>query len=68
MMTRWKCCPSEAGPTVIFDPTDEYTPFGHIRGGCKELCLLVTPDGGDLVRLPDLFRHERDHSHRQDDP
>jgi Domain of Unknown Function with PDB structure (DUF3857)/Transglutaminase-like superfamily len=43
------------GRLLIFDPTDEYTPFGHIRGALQgNYALLVTPDGGDLVRLPDL--------------
>jgi hypothetical protein len=43
------------GRLLIFDPTDEYTPFGHIRGPLQgSYALLVTPDGGELVRLPDL--------------
>jgi len=43
------------GRLLIFDPTDEYTPFGHLRGALQgNYALLVTPDGGDLVRLPDL--------------
>lgn len=43
------------GRLLIFDPTDEYTPFGHIRGALQgNYALLVAPDGGDLVRLPDL--------------
>src|SRR6266850_522234 len=46
---------SKLGRLLIFDPTDEYTPFGHIRGALQgNYALLVTPDGGDLVRLPDL--------------
>jgi hypothetical protein len=43
------------GRLTIFDPTDEFTPFGHIRGQLQgNYALLVMPDGGDLVRLPDL--------------
>jgi Domain of Unknown Function with PDB structure (DUF3857)/Transglutaminase-like superfamily len=43
------------GRLLIFDPTDEYTPFGHIRGALQgNYALLVTPDGGELVRLPAL--------------
>lgn len=43
------------GRLLIFDPTDEYTPFGHIRGELQgNYALLVTADGGDLVRLPQL--------------
>jgi len=46
---------SKLGRLLIFDPTDEYTPFGHIRGALQgNYALLVTPDGGGLVRLPDL--------------
>jgi hypothetical protein len=45
----------KVGRLLIFDPTDEYTPFGHIRGALQgNYALLVTTDGGDLVRLPDL--------------
>ena len=43
------------GRLLIFDPTDEYTPFGHIRGALQgNYALLVTPDGGDLIHLPAL--------------
>jgi hypothetical protein len=43
------------GRLLIFDPTDELTPIGHIRGALQgNYGLLVTPDGGDLVRLPEL--------------
>lgn len=43
------------GRLLIFDPTDEYTPFGHIRGELQgNYGLLVTADGGNLVRLPQL--------------
>jgi hypothetical protein len=43
------------GRLLIFDPTDEYTPFGQLRGELQaNYGLLVTPDGGDLVRLPQL--------------
>ena len=43
------------GRLLIFDPTDEYTPFGHLRGELQaNHALLVTPDGGELVKLPQL--------------
>jgi hypothetical protein len=43
------------GRLLIFDPTDEYTPFGYLRGELQSnYGLLVTPEGGDLVKLPQL--------------
>jgi Domain of Unknown Function with PDB structure (DUF3857)/Transglutaminase-like superfamily len=43
------------GPLLFFDPTDELTPFGSIRGDLQaNYGLLVTPDGGELVELPML--------------
>jgi hypothetical protein len=43
------------GRILIFDPTDEYTPFGRLRGALQaNYGLLVTPDGGELVQLPQL--------------
>lgn len=43
------------GRLLLFDPTNEFVPFGqiagHLQGGYG---LLVTPDGGDLVQLPTL--------------
>ena len=43
------------GRLLIFDPTDEFTPFGHLRGDLQEnYALLVTPDGGELIKLPQL--------------
>lgn len=43
------------GRLLIFDPTDEFTPFGHLRGELQEnYALLVTPDGGELIKLPQL--------------
>src|SRR5882724_1136227 len=43
------------GRLLIFDPTDEYTPFGQLRGELQaNHGLLVTPDGGELVKLPQL--------------
>jgi hypothetical protein len=43
------------GRLLIFDPTDEYTPFGQLRGELQaNYGLLVTPDGGELVKLPQL--------------
>lgn len=43
------------GRLLIFDPTDEFTPFGLLRGELQEsYALLVTPDGGELVKVPQL--------------
>lgn len=41
------------GRILFFDPTSELTPFGQIRGHLQSnYGLLVTPDGGELVELP----------------
>ncbi len=41
------------GRLLIFDPTNELTPFGQIAGYLQaNYGLLVTPDGGELVELP----------------
>ncbi|HEX7285288.1 MAG TPA: DUF3857 and transglutaminase domain-containing protein [Candidatus Angelobacter sp.] len=41
------------GKLLFFDPTDELTPLGQIRGALQSnYALLVTPDGGDLLELP----------------
>jgi len=41
------------GRVLFFDPTNELTPFGEIGGYLQaNYGLLVTPDGGDLVELP----------------
>jgi hypothetical protein len=43
------------GKLLIFDPTDEMTPFGQLRGALQaNYGLLVTPTGGALVELPQL--------------
>lgn len=43
------------GRLLIFDPTDEYTPFGRVRGDLQaNYGLLVTQDGGELLKLPQL--------------
>jgi hypothetical protein len=43
------------GRLLFFDPTDELTPFGQLHGGLQaNYGMLVTPDGGDLLRLPEL--------------
>ena len=43
------------GKLVIFDPTDEITPFGQLRGALQaNYGLLVTPTGGELTELPQL--------------
>ncbi|HKI00104.1 MAG TPA: DUF3857 and transglutaminase domain-containing protein [Candidatus Sulfotelmatobacter sp.] len=41
------------GRILFFDPTYELIPFGQIRGGLQgNYALLVTPDGGELIALP----------------
>jgi hypothetical protein len=41
------------GLILFFDPTNTLTPFGEIGGYLQaNYGLLVTPDGGDLVELP----------------
>ncbi|HWR35433.1 MAG TPA: DUF3857 and transglutaminase domain-containing protein [Clostridia bacterium] len=41
------------GNLLFFDPTNEFTPFGHIGGYLQSnIGLLVTPDGGELIELP----------------
>ena len=41
------------GRLLYFDPTDEITPFGQIRGELQaSYALLVTPTGGELRPLP----------------
>lgn len=41
------------GTLLFFDPTNERTPFGEIGGYLQaNYGLLVTPDGGELVQLP----------------
>jgi len=43
------------GKLLIFDPTDEFTPFGHLSGELQaSYALLVTPDGGELIKVPQL--------------
>jgi hypothetical protein len=42
------------GTMLFFDPTNELTPFGQIGGYLQaNWGLLVTPDGGELVELPE---------------
>jgi Domain of Unknown Function with PDB structure (DUF3857)/Transglutaminase-like superfamily len=43
------------GRILIFDPTSEVTPLGQLEGPLQDnYGLLVTEDGGDLIRLPQL--------------
>jgi Domain of Unknown Function with PDB structure (DUF3857)/Transglutaminase-like superfamily len=38
---------------IIFDPTDEYTPVGQLRGDLQNTyALLVTASGGELIHTP----------------
>ncbi len=42
------------GRLLFFDPTNDLTPFGEIGGYLQSnYGLLVTPDGGELVHLPE---------------
>jgi len=44
---------SKLGRLLFFDPTNEIMPFGQIGGYLQaNYGLLVTPDGGELVQLP----------------
>lgn len=41
------------GRILFFDPTNDVVPFGEISGSLQDnYGLLVTPDGGELVELP----------------
>src|SRR5579872_66737 len=43
------------GRLLVFDPTDELTPFGYLRGPLQaNFALLVTENGGELIQLPKL--------------
>jgi len=43
------------GRLLIFDPTDDYTPFGQIRGPLQgNFGLILSSDGGELLQLPML--------------
>jgi hypothetical protein len=43
------------GKILIFDPTDPMTPFGGLSGDLQaNYGLLVTPEGGELMRTPQL--------------
>jgi hypothetical protein len=43
------------GRLLFFDPTDDLIPLGLLSGGLQaNYGMLVTPDGGDLVKLPQL--------------
>ncbi len=43
------------GRLLFFDPTDEITPLGSLRGALQaNYGMLVTPGGGELVHLPQL--------------
>ena len=43
------------GKLLIFDPTDDKTPVGRLRGDLQSnFALLVTPDGGELLKTPQL--------------
>ncbi len=42
------------GTLLLFDPTDELTPFGQISGNLQaNYGLLVGPEGGELIEVPE---------------
>ena len=46
----------QLGRLLYFDPTDDGTPLGEIRGELQaNYALLVSPTGGELIQLPQLF-------------
>jgi len=46
---------AKLGRLLIFDPTDQKTPIGGLRGELQgNYALLVTPDGGQLIETPQL--------------
>jgi hypothetical protein len=46
---------AKLGRLLFFDPTDTMTPFGYLRGDLQSnYGMLVGPDGGELVHLPQL--------------
>lgn len=43
------------GSILFFDPTNELTPLGRLSGALQaNFGMLVTPDGGELLELPQL--------------
>ena len=45
----------DIGKILFFDPTDEWTPFGRLRGELQaNYALLLAGNGGDLIQLPQL--------------
>ncbi len=42
------------GRLLIFDPTDEVTPFGSLRGQLQANYALLVAPAGDLVEMPQL--------------
>ena len=57
------------GRLLFFDPTNELIPFGQIGGYLQaNYGLLVTPDGGELIELPQQpCGHEQHRAHRETD-
>lgn len=44
----------QLGKLLLFDPTDELTPFGQISGNLQaNYGLLVAPEGGELIEVPE---------------
>ena len=57
------------GQILFFDPTDALTPLGRLSGALQaNYGMLVTPDGGELLALPQLpARFERHQTHCKND-
>jgi hypothetical protein len=46
---------SKLGKLLFFDPTNPVAPFGSLSGSLQgNYGLLVTPEGGELVKLPEI--------------
>jgi hypothetical protein len=46
---------AKLGRLLLFDPTNTYVPLGSLAGSLQAgYGLLVAPDGGELIRLPQL--------------
>lgn len=55
----------QLGRLLVFDPTDEKTPVGQISSDLQgNYSLLVTPDGGELIRTPQLPTESNGISHK----
>jgi hypothetical protein len=45
---------TKLGTLLLFDPTDELTPFGKVSGNLQaNYGLLIGPEGGELIEVPE---------------